>query len=359
MSHAAEALNKAALIASDCGMPGMARALCHRQHDLFERARPLPGYAAKLALQPVLNIPRQLIREGQGQDAYTMLETLYHAARGRTAAIIDGRPIDLAAITCAPDDHKTVCTLIWAALLADGTRALALAGRWKEAASHAAAHRGIGQRLLDGRQAAILALVQDGQEGQAAAMVEQSTITEPWEHAVQSLLRVLCLRAAGTVSGRYVAMMLAAARALTCEQDHSTTVMRTRTGIIALDLTGTSDDPQSRPLRAALIATAAGDAYAARDVLAHYEIRRGLTSGQRRDLQTLVRLCGLGAGTMPERLHNQLMAAVECAESTLRRELEQQVPSRPATGICTPGSCPRTWSRWPRAVRRLDNWAAW
>lgn len=67
MSQAAEVLNKAALIASDCGMPGLARALCHRQHDLFGRARPLPGWAAKLALQPVLNIPRQLIREGRGR----------------------------------------------------------------------------------------------------------------------------------------------------------------------------------------------------------------------------------------------------------------------------------------------------
>ena len=328
MSRAAEVLNKAALIASDCGMPGMARALCHRQHDLFERARPLPAWAAKLALQPVLNIPRQLIREGRGQDAYTMLETLYHAARERTAAVIDGRPVDLAAITCAPDDHKTVCTLIWAALLADGTRALALAGRWKEAASHAAAHRGTGQRLLDGRQAAILALVQDGQAGNAAATVEQSTIAEPWEHAVQSLLRVMCLRAAGTGSGQHVPTMLAAARALAQEPDRSTAVMRTRAGMIALDLAETSDDPQSRPLREALIATAAGDAYAARDMLVHHQVRQYLTTAQRRGLHNLVRACGLGAGTIPERLHTQMVAAVDFAETTLRRELEQQ-GSRP------------------------------
>lgn len=64
VSRAAEVLNKAALIASDCGMPGLARALCHRQHELFDRARPLPPWAAQLALQPILNIPRQLIREG-------------------------------------------------------------------------------------------------------------------------------------------------------------------------------------------------------------------------------------------------------------------------------------------------------
>lgn len=227
VSQAAEVLNKAALIASDCDMTGMARGLCHSQHELFDRARPLPGWASQLALQPLLNIPRQLIREGRGHEAYAMLQTLYHAARGRTTAVVDSRLVNLSTITCAPDDHKTVCTLIWAALLADGTRALTLAGRWKEAASHAAAHRGTGQRLLDGRQATILALALEDQAGEAAAMVEQSTITEPWEHAVQSLLRVLCLRTAGTLTGHDVAVMLADASNLARERDRSTTVMRT------------------------------------------------------------------------------------------------------------------------------------
>ena len=142
MSRAAEVLNKAALIASDCGVPALARDLCHRQHELFDQAAPLPAWAARLALQPLLNIPRQLIREGHGEDAYAMLEALYHAARERTTAVIDGLPVDLGTVTCAPDGHKTVCTLTWAALLADGTRALALAGRWGEAADHTAAAPG-------------------------------------------------------------------------------------------------------------------------------------------------------------------------------------------------------------------------
>jgi len=321
-SRAAEVLNKAALITSDCGMPGLARALCHRQHELFDRARPLPAWAAQLALQPILNIPRQLIREGQGHDAYAMLQTLYQAARERTTAVIDGRPVDLSTITCAPDDNKTVRTLIWTALLADGTRALALAGRWQEAADHAATHRGIGNRLLDGRQAAILALLHDGQPGEATVMVEQSTITEPWEHAAQSLLRVLCLHTAGTDTGHHVATMLVTARTLMQERDRSTTVTRTRIGMTALDLAGTQDDPQSRPLSAALVATAAGDGYAARDALSHHRICQSLTTGQRQHLQDLVRACGLAAGTIPERLHDQLMTAVSCAETTLKKGLK-------------------------------------
>jgi hypothetical protein len=322
MSRAAEVLNKAALIASDCGVPAIARALCHRQRELFDQARPLPAWAAKLALQPLLNIPRQLIREGQGQAAHAMLQTIYHATRERTTAVIDGRSVDLSTVTCGPDDHKTVCTLTWAALLADGTRALALSGRWKEAASHSAAHRGTGRRLLDGRQVAILALAHDGQTDKAAVMVEQSTIAEPWERAVQSLLRVLCLHTAGTDAGHHVPTMLVIARALSHEQDRSTVVTRARIGMIALDLAGASDGPQSCPLRAALITAASGDAYAARDALTHRQICRYLTTGQRRDLHDLVQACGLGTGTIPEGLREQLMAAVDSAETTLRKELK-------------------------------------
>jgi hypothetical protein len=322
MERAAEVLNKAALITSDCGMPGLARALCHRQHELFDRARPLPSWAAKLALQPILNIPRQLIREGQGNDAYAMLECLYQAARQRTAAVLDGRPVDLSTVTLAPDDHKTVCTLIWAALLADGTRALALAGRWREAADHAAQHRGVGMRLLDGRQAAILAQAHGGQVGEAAAMVEQSTITEPWEHAVQALLRVVCMQMAGTTARPHIAAMLTAARALTEERDQSTAVMRTRAGLIALDLAGTGDEPQVRPLCAALIAAAACDAYAARDVLTRHLACQSITAKERLDLYDLVQASGLGAGTIPKSMHDRLLAAVDCAEIILKRELE-------------------------------------
>lgn len=323
-NRAAEVLNKAALITSDCGMPGTARALCHRQYELFGRASPLPAWAAQLAMQPILNIPRQMIREGQESDAYATLENLYHAARGGTTAVIDGQPIDFSAATSAPDGRKAVCTLIWAALLADGTRALAQAGRWKEAASHAAAYRGAGRRLLDGRQAAILALAQEGQADRAAVMVEESVVTHPWERAVQSLLRVLCLRVGGADDSGHVPPMLADALALVQGRDRSTVVMRTRAGIIALDLAGTARDLWSLPLYGALIASAANDAYAARDVLTHVRVSESLTVGQRSELRNLILACGLGARAIPEPLHSRLMAAVACAETALSRELEQE-----------------------------------
>lgn len=148
IARASEVFNVAALIASDCGMPDLARNLCWRQYDIFDAARPLPGPIAKLALQPVLNIPRQMIRDGDGEAAYAALGDLFRAARNRSTASVAGRNIDLADGTTLPEDHKAICTQLWAAILADGTRALVHTGRWTEAAQAIAAHRGVGGRLL-------------------------------------------------------------------------------------------------------------------------------------------------------------------------------------------------------------------
>jgi hypothetical protein len=99
-------------------------------------------------MQPLLNIPRQLIREGHGDDAYAMLASFYAAARSRTSATIGGRVIDFDALANSPEDRETVGSLLWTELLADGTRALARSGRWQQAAKRVAEHRGIGNRQL-------------------------------------------------------------------------------------------------------------------------------------------------------------------------------------------------------------------
>jgi hypothetical protein len=316
-TRAAEVLNKAALIASDCGVPGLARQLCHRQYALLAQSAPLPAWAVRLALQPVLNVPRQLIREGRADEAHTMLETLHRAALNRAAADIEGRPIDFGTLTDRAEAHKEARTLTWTALLADGTRALAQAGHWTEAADLAAAHRGIGTRLLDGRQTAILARLHDGHADQAAEMVEESEASESWENAVQSILRVLCRRATSSITGADTATMLALALATARLPDCSTTVGRTRIGIIAIDLAGTVDAGQTESLRTALAATTMHDAYAARDLLSSQHAHEHLTARQLSDLRGLVGAGGLGSGTIPGRLCPQVMAAVIQAEAML------------------------------------------
>lgn len=315
-TRAAGILNNAALIASDCGVPALALELCRRQYELLARLAPLPGWAVRLALQPVLNIPRQLIRDGHGDDARAVLKAIHSAALSRAAAVIDGMRIDFGALSSTVDGHKEACTLTWTAVLADGTRALVQAGRWTEAAEHAAAYRGTGARLLDGRQAAILALLADGRPSDAAQMVEQSAVAEAWEHAVQAVLAVLCQRAAGQNPVPGIATMLGAARTLVQAQDPATVVTRTRTGLTALALAGHSGTMQAPAVRAALITAGNADAYVARDLLA---TRRNwsLTSTQRARLQALVQTSGLDAGTIPGHLHDQLTRAARRAEVTL------------------------------------------
>jgi hypothetical protein len=51
-----------------------------------------------------------------------------------------------------------------------------------------AAHRGIGNRLLDGRQIMIMSLMEQGLTQQATAVLESSVPTEPWENTVAAIL---------------------------------------------------------------------------------------------------------------------------------------------------------------------------
>jgi hypothetical protein len=276
-------------------------------------------WAAKLALQPVLNIARQLIREGDGDSAYQILHQLFHAALNRTEAEIAGRRVSLREVTGSPGDHETVTKLLWAALLADGARALALAGRWQEAAEHAAKNRGVGTRLLDGRQVTILALVDRGQPDQAVAMVQDSVTTEPWEEAVASLLRIYSQCAAGADTEQDLTAMIPHALGIVEQADPSTTVFRTRIGITALDLAGDYDSALLQRLRQAVISGSASDTYASREVLAHPELCPVMTAKQRQRLESLVQESGLGGGSMPHDLLGDLMSSVTMAERRLQQ----------------------------------------
>jgi hypothetical protein len=319
---AAETCNKAALIASDFGIRELARTLCWRQHDVFEQARPLPGSAVKLALQPILNLPRQLIREGDGDGAYTMLETLYRSARSQTDTLIAGRVVDFRNITDAPEGREIICSLTWAALLADGTRALALADRWQEAAERAGAHRGIGQRLLDGRQALIMSQICQGNRGGALALIETSTPAEQWELAVAGVLRVICLQAAGEDADQHIATMLKYALNIADNAAPTTTLFSVRLGLIALSL-ATGVSPDEAELRTRMISLAASDAYAARDVVTHPAIHPTLPTAESNALSSTIRTSSLGAGHIPDALYADLMQAVTLAEEKLREFLKK------------------------------------
>ena len=240
---AAAAQNKAALIASDCGLPDLARSFCWQHFDAY-RPRPLDAQTARYALEPVLNLARLRIRDGDGTGAHRLLETLYQAVTHRTDALIDGRPLNLDNLTRSEDDHRRVCRWLWTVLLTDGTRALASAGRWHEALAHAEHHHGIGRRLLDGRQVAIIAHRLTGNPAAGQTLLNESTPAEPWERAVAACLAVLCAPARRPSTGAAVAAMAEEYIALDTGPDLR--AFRIRLGLAVIDLAGGIDQPPSQ-----------------------------------------------------------------------------------------------------------------
>ena len=107
--RAAGACNLAALIASDCAMPDLARALCWTQFDFYQAARPAPcgENTAKLILQPLVNLARLRIRGGEADVGRQILQSLYDAARSSGGqAVIDGRAVSLPALATPPARHS-------------------------------------------------------------------------------------------------------------------------------------------------------------------------------------------------------------------------------------------------------------
>lgn len=77
VARASGILNFAALIASDAGLPDLAADLCWRQYCIFAEAGSLAPDLAVMALMPLMNIARLLIREGNGDGALDVLQRLY------------------------------------------------------------------------------------------------------------------------------------------------------------------------------------------------------------------------------------------------------------------------------------------
>lgn len=321
--RAAEAHNFVALIMSDCGLPNRARELCWQQFEIFLTVRPLNAATAKLALQPLINLGRLLIRDADGTAAYELLEALFEAIKSRTDTVVDGRKVQLADLIGHDDDHRELITWMWSVLLADGTRALTRTGRWTEALQHAEQHKGIGERLLDGRQVAILANCDAGDHDTALRMLADSSIPTPWEEAVAACMRVLCLRLADRLADSHINTMVDQYLELEPAPEH--VVFHVRLGLAVIDL-ATADDRV--PQVAAVVvrdALEVADAYAARDVLSHKTCRALTDANASRALTDILRASGLGCGTMPAQLLDDLMESLKISEASLANALTAQV----------------------------------
>jgi hypothetical protein len=240
LTRAAEAHNLAALIASDCGMADLAHRLCWQQYDALDRPGPVDAAAAKLRLQPLINLARLILRDGDGISAYHHLETPYHAVRNQTQAELDRRTINLANLVTDEHDHHELVRWLWTVMLADGTRALTRAGRWAEALQHAQRHNGIGQRLLDGRQVAILASTTARDHDRALQLLATTDTPTPWEKTVLACLKVACLVSAGQHTSAVTTTMLNQYLALEPLPDCA--AFQARLGLCIIDLATDTDD---------------------------------------------------------------------------------------------------------------------
>lgn len=329
LAEATHALNKAALIASDCGLPDLARDLCWQHIDLYRAAaRPLTVLQARHMLEPVLNLARLQLRARDGDHALRLLTAMFQAVRANTNLLVDESTLPLADLAGTRAEHHKMHEWVWLHLIGDGIRALALAGRWDDAVAHAHAHRGIGLHLMEGRQATIVAHRVNGDLAGARAALADSTPQQPWELQVAACLMVMCTNASSTSRRRDVTAMIT--RFVEHQPMPGYAFFRAQLGLTVTTLADTVDPDAAGRVLAQVTdeAIESGDGYAAREVLQHHDNTQATVTGrQRTALTDLLDASGLGTGTLPEPLRQSLFDSTRTAAQALRASLRQ--PERP------------------------------
>ncbi|MGR6913614.1 hypothetical protein ACU635_05115 [[Actinomadura] parvosata] len=328
LHEGAHALNKAALLASDCGLPGLARDLCWQHIDIYRAAGPrLTVRQARYMLEPALNLARLQIRADAGEHALRLLDVMYQAVMNSTDLEIEGRALPLTNLAGTREEHHKLREWVWLQYLADGIRALTLAGRWDEAVTHAKAHRGIGHHLMEGRQAAIIAHCLRGAPQAARTVLEESTATESWERQVAVCLRVMCADSSRAATSQDTAAMVE--HFLKHKPIPGYVVFRARLGLTVAILASSADAHAAKRVHAQMATEVieAGDGYAARDVLTHHSPHLAdVLDAQRQALTGLVASSGLGAGELPALLLDTLTCSAKTACEVLSAALRLERP---------------------------------
>lgn len=321
MTTYTQALNLAALIVSDCGLPDRARSMCWNQFDLFTRRRPWDTAVAEAALEPLINLARLAIRDGEGHRAHTILQGLFDNVNGQTEELIDGHRLDLSPFVTRDDTKRHLRRQLWKTLLSDGTRALTRTGQWSAALDNLEQLNGVGTRLMDGRQVAVLAAYSNHDYAQAITLIEQSHTPTDWETAVSTCLRKLSHLADGLDDAAMDKSMVDAYLALEPGPGHI--VFRTRLGLMLLGLVhdGPSQHVAHRIINDVLHTR---DAYAAREANTHTTCREHLNTEQRKQLNHIITASGLHNQTIPAPLERRLTIAVESARQKLETILDDR-----------------------------------
>ena len=312
LGTASHALNMAALLASDCGMDDLARDLCHRQIQPYTRLRrPLTADEGRLMLGPALNLARLDLRAGSPDNALRRLEEADQAvAAGRDLAV-DGSMLPVSAISGTGEEHAKLRNIVRALHVGDGVRAHAMAGRWHLAAGLAETLGGVYPRLLEGRQAVVIARCLAGELDDARRVLVKATLAESWEDQVAACLAVLASPTGedtgtiDTMTSRFLTDPLPADRVLFRARLSAT--------VVALSRQIRPDNAAQVAIAAANEAIQAGDAYAARDILASPAAASLLGPRSRKELALIADESGLGRGTIPPALADILRLTVDKA----------------------------------------------
>ncbi|MEU4300296.1 hypothetical protein [Kitasatospora aureofaciens] len=312
---ASTVFNQAALLASDVGLPDYARELCHRHAALYLTRGPLPAMSAIRGLEPLVNLARLNLRASQHQQGHQLLLDLYQAITSATETVLDGITVP-AQLTETDEQRAEVRAWLWRVVIADGTRALTCTGRWSDALRHLEEHRGVGLRMLDGRQTAVLAAATTGDLPRALALLSGTEPGNPWENAVTAVLTALCC------PGDQHAAEAAIDRWLALAAGDGLAVFTTRLGLTAFDTTG-PDTPATWKVARQLTSQTieCGDGYAARDVLDHPAVAATMFPAERHQLTGTVTACGLDQGDLPADLQSDFATALDRAASALTRSL--------------------------------------
>ncbi|MFJ8691205.1 hypothetical protein [Micromonospora wenchangensis] len=234
--------------------------------------------------------------------------------------MIDGQALPASRLTHGDDDHREVRQWLWSVLVAEGARALAGAGRWSEAYAHLERHRGIGRRMLDGRQVAVIARLATGDIASARSIVAETAPGEPWEDAVTACLAYLCDRSSQEH------LTLAMDSYLRLQPAKPLAIFQSRLGMTLLDAAGgTADGPLLR-LASTLVANcvAWGDARVAREILCHQGSTAGINYRQAVQLAEIALDGGLDLERLPVWVEGRLSRSIALCHPALRSILPQE-----------------------------------
>jgi hypothetical protein len=210
---------------------------------------------------------------------------------------------------------------LWRVLLADGTRALTTTGRWRQALAHIEEHRGIGTRMLDGRQVAVVTALTENDTEHAFDLLADTAPGEAWEQAVTQTLTALYLQSAGRTADAYLDHLAHVCLAQPAEP--GMTGFYARLGLTALNVVVSADHPSARRLAHDLARRTAEavDGSTARELLADGDFVRLAEADHVRNCRDLVRACGLGTRGLSAKHAGMLSTGMDSSELVITRSL--------------------------------------